>query len=79
MRGCHVLFIKVLKGIGWSGLGIMGVVLLIALIVLPAIVFNSLLVALVWNWLGLHAVFGAAALGFWPVVGIGVVLIVIGI
>lgn len=33
---------------------------------------TSVLVALVWNWLGVHNLFGAGVLSFWQVVGVAV-------
>lgn len=35
---------------------------------------TALVVALAWNWIGLHDLFGAPALTFWQVVGVAIVI-----
>lgn len=53
------------------GVGVIFIVLFILLFAIST-AFTALLVALVWNWLGLHSVFGAGELTFWQVVGVAI-------
>lgn len=55
---------------GLVGLGIIGVILLIAILFVIGTAFTAFFVALIWNWIGLHTVFGVSALSFWQVVGV---------
>lgn len=55
------------------GIGAIGVVLIIALVALFFVIgtaITAVFVALIWNWIGLHTVFGLGVLSFWGCVGI---------
>lgn len=62
----------VLEGLGIGAIGVVGLILLVAILFVLGTAFTAFVVALAWNWLGLHTVFGAAALSFWKVVGVAV-------
>lgn len=61
---------KILGWLGLGALGTVGVILLVVTIWALATAFTAVIVALVWNWCGLHSVFHAGALTFWQVVGV---------
>lgn len=56
--------------LGLGAIGIIGIIILIAVMFAIATTFTAFFVALIWNWIGLHAVFGLSALSFWEVVGV---------
>lgn len=63
---------------GLIGLGVVGIILLAILLFAFGTAIAAFFVALIWNWIGLHALFGASALTFWQCVGIGAALNFIG-
>jgi hypothetical protein len=77
------LFRAVARLTGNVGVGVLGAVLLVAafaFLVALALGFNMFVVALVWNWLGLHSVFGVAStLGFWSVALVALAMLFLGV
>jgi hypothetical protein len=69
---------EILQALGIGTIGIVGIIILIALFFVIGTAFTAFFVALIWNWIGLHALFGAAALSFWQVVGVAAALNLIG-
>ena len=65
---------QVLAWLGIGTLGVVGVVLLFAVLFAIGTFFTALIVALVWNWINLHELFDAPALSFWQVVGVAVLI-----
>lgn len=65
---------KILAGLGIAAGGTVAVILLFALAVALGAAFTGVLIWLVWNVLGLHALFGLGALTFWQVVGAAIAL-----
>lgn len=61
---------KIITALGLGAVGIIGFLLLFALLFVIGTAFTAFFVALIWNWIGLHAVFGLGALSFWEVVGV---------
>lgn len=59
-----------IAALGIGAVGVIGIILLIALIFVIGTAFTAFFVALIWNWIGLCTVFGAAPLSFWQVVGV---------
>lgn len=63
------------------GIGTLGVVAIVAIIALFFVIgtaFTAFFVALIWNWIGLHTVFGLSALSFWGCVGVAAGLNLLG-
>lgn len=58
------------------GIGL-GAIVIIALLLALGVAIGTFMVALIWNWLGLHAVFGLSALSFGGCVAVGAALSVI--
>lgn len=69
---------ELLAALGIGTLGVIAIILIIAIFFVIGTAFTAFFVALIWNWIGLHTVFGAAALSFWQCVGVGAGLNLIG-
>lgn len=65
---------KILKILGIGTLGFVGIAILVVLLFVIGTAFTAFFVALIWNWIGLHTLFGLGALKFWEVVGIAAAL-----
>lgn len=66
---------KLLAGSSIAGAGCLIVLVFVAIV----LAINSALVALVWNGLDLHSVFGAGTLSLWQCVAAAIVLGIFGI
>lgn len=65
---------KLLQGTSIAGAGC----LIVLLLILAVLTFNTALVALVWNVIGLHSLFGLGTLSFVQCIGFGFVLMLFG-
>lgn len=54
-----------------------GLVFVISFWLTIGIAVRSFLIALAWNWLGVHALFDAPLLDFWQVVGVAVLTLIL--
>lgn len=63
-----------LATLGIGTLGIVGLIVLFCVLFVIGTAFTAFFVALIWNWLGLHTLFGLGALSFWQVVGVAAAL-----
>lgn len=65
---------KIISALGIGTIGVIGIIVFIALCFVVGTAFTAFFVALIWNWIGLHSLFGLGALSFWQVVGVAAAL-----
>jgi hypothetical protein len=61
---------NLLQKTGLVGLGVIGIIILVLFLFVIGTAVTALVVALIWNWIGLCTLFGASHLTFWQVVGV---------
>lgn len=57
--------------LGLGALGLVGLILVFAILFALGTAFTAVVVALVWNVFGVHNLFNQDTLSFWQVVGVG--------